>query len=582
VNTLLYGIIPVKGKCKRMIDIIEKLYGEVNAAVIHSRIEQFIKRYSKKSISTRNRYIFTEKDAVLIIYPDHIHDLNTPGFEVIRRFLLSHVHHHINTVHLLPFFPFSSDDGFSIIDYYRADDTYGGWLGFKKLGKHYRLMVDAVLNHISSKSTWFEEFLKGNPPYSSYFITSHPSADLREVMRPRSSPLLTHFITASGEKWLWTTFGTDQIDLNYKNPEVFLAIVEVLLFYISQGAALIRLDAIAYIWKETGTSCIHLPEVHLIVKLVRKIFDRVAPHVVLITETNVPHRENISYLGNGSDEAQMVYQFPLPPLIVHALLKENSRYLTEWVEGLRAPDRDATFFNFTASHDGIGVRPLTGLVPEEDIDELVILTQQRGGGVSYKEDRDGHQSPYELNINYLSLLTAPGEPPHLSVRRFLLSQSIMLSMPGVPGIYFHSLIGSVNDNKGVEKTGKLRSINREKLSYKKLTRELRNDMRRKTVFSFYKKMLAIRKKEEAFNPYAPFRVLPCPGKVFALERMREKESSIIAIHNMSGAVQTCRICPVSAKKRVLRDLFSHRVYYPDRSGYYTITLGPNEFFWLKG
>jgi glycosidase len=565
-----------------MIDIVKKLYGEENAPDIHSRIERLINTYSKKFVFCENRYAFTEKDAVLIIYPDHLHNGDTPSFKVMERFLLSHVRDLINTVHILPFFPFSSDDGFSVIDYCKADDTYGGWGGIKRLCRHYRLMVDAVLNHISSKSKWFEDFLEGNPPYNSYFITCHPAANLKDVVRPRSSPLLTPFTTALGEKWLWTTFSADQIDLNYKNPEVLCAMVEVLLFYINQGATIIRLDAIAYIWKEIGTPCIHLPEVHLIVKLLRKILDRVAPRVVLITETNVAYRENISYLGNGSDEAQMVYQFSLPPLIAHALLKENTRYLAEWVEGLLMPGLDATFFNFTASHDGIGVKPLEGLVPNKDIGELVSLTQQRGGGVSYKTESDGSQSPYELNINYLSLLTKPGEQLRFSIRRFLLSQSIMLSMPGVPGIYFHSLIGSVNDNEGVKRTGKLRSINREKLSYKKLTRELKEENRRKAVFSFYKKMLAIRKKEPAFNPYAPFRVLPCTEKVFALERIQEKEGSIITIHNMSSTVQACPICPVSVKKSALRDIFSNKVFYSDRSNHYFITLEPNEFFWLKG
>ncbi|MBN1696319.1 MAG: alpha-amylase, partial [Spirochaetales bacterium] len=564
-----------------MIDMLGGLYGRERAAPLYRRLEKLFAGFHRRPGGAGGRYALTEKDAVLIVYPDQLNDGEKPGFEVMERFLLSYVRDAVNTLHILPFFPYSSDDGFSIIDYREADRAYGGWEGIRRLGKRYRLMFDAVLNHVSAKSGWFEEFCAGNEEFASYFITCDPDADLSAVVRPRSSPLLTPFSTSRGEKRLWTTFSADQIDLNYRNPDVFLRMVEIMLFYISRGAAVIRLDAVAYIWKEPGTSCIHLPQVHLIVKLFRLILDRIAPHVVLITETNVPHRENISYLGNGNDEAQMVYQFPLPPLIAHALLWEDSRFLAGWAGGLDLPGTDAAFFNFTASHDGIGVRPLAGLVPEKDIDGLVALTKQRGGTVSYKTNSDGSRSPYELNINYMSLLEKPGEPEEAAVRRFLLSQSIMLAFPGVPGIYFHSLAGSINDSAALTETGIPRSINREKLSVDRLVRELNENRRRKTVFSCYKKMLSIRRNETAFSPRAPFEVMHTNGAVFAIRRTGENGHRVIAVHNMSSGITEIRLVSGLQGKHRLRDLLTRKIFETAGDGCLSLTLGPNEFLWLK-
>jgi len=117
-----------------------------------------------------------------------------------------------------------------------------------------------------------------------------------------------------------------------------------------------RLDAVAFLWKELGTNCLHLPETHELVKLFRDVCEIVAPRAIILTETNVPHAENVSYFGQG-DEAHMVYQFSLPPLLLHAFITGNGQYLTHWASGLEPPPAGCTFFNFTASHDGVGVRP---------------------------------------------------------------------------------------------------------------------------------------------------------------------------------------------------------------------------------
>jgi sucrose phosphorylase len=192
----------------------------------------------------------------------------------------------ITGVHVLPFFPYSSDDGFSVIDYTAVNPDFGTWADVERLGRNFRLMFDAVINHISAHSGWFQEFLKGNPGFADYFIVVEEGTDLSQVVRPRALPLLTSVQTAHGERLVWTTFSADQIDLNYANPDVLLEIIEILLLYVEKGAEIIRLDAIAYLWKKIGTPCIHLEETHRVVKLFRTVFDAVAPHVMLITRTS--------------------------------------------------------------------------------------------------------------------------------------------------------------------------------------------------------------------------------------------------------------------------------------------------------
>jgi len=277
--------------------------------------------------------------------------------ETLRSFMMQRVGKTITGIHILPFFPYTSDDGFSVQNYHEVREDLGGWMHIRRLAREYRVMGDVVINHVSAQSNWFRDFKKGIAPARDYFHVTEPSPALDQVTRPRNLPLLTPVKTPMGPVHVWTTFSPDQIDLNFANPDVLFEFLDIILLYISQGVSVLRLDAIAYLWKRVGTNCIHLPETHEVVKLIRNVLDLLAPHVTIITETNVPHAENVSYFGTG-DEAHMVYQFSLPPLLLHALLRGNARWLTQWAAGLQPAPDGCAYFNFTSSHDGVGVRPL--------------------------------------------------------------------------------------------------------------------------------------------------------------------------------------------------------------------------------
>jgi glucosylglycerate phosphorylase len=518
-------------KQKSILDKLQLLYGEKSEEVFR-KIESIIEKYVDYKVVPKPWV--TENDVILITYGDSIRSKGKKPLKTLHEFLDKYVKDTITSVHILPFYPYTSDDGFSVVNYRKVNPELGDWEDVNDLAKDYDLMFDAVINHVSKSSDWFQGYLRGEKKYTNYFIEADPNEDYSKVIRPRALPLLTPFETKEGTKYIWTTFSEDQIDLNYKNPDVLIEILDILMTYVVNGARYIRLDAIGFIWKELGTTCMHLKETHTLVKLMREIVEIVAPGTIFVTETNVPHDENISYFGNGYDEAHMVYQFPLPPLTLFSFYTKNASKLLQWLDGLEPTTNRTTFFNFLASHDGIGMRPTEGILSEEEKQLMINKTIEHGGYVSYKDNGDGTQSPYELNITYLDALTHPNEPDEIRIKRFLAAHTILLSVVGVPGIYIHSLLGSRNYRKGVEESGIYRRINREKLDKETLYSELESNTLRKEIFSGLSELIKLRRKESAFSPQAKQEVLFLDNRVFSILRRNETTGEqILVLVNVS-------------------------------------------------
>jgi len=520
---------------------LTSLYGDQVARRVEPRLRDLMRRHfpaAPPGAAPRSALPLTQRDAVLITYGDQVSEPATPPLRTLADVLEEHAAGAVTAVHLLPFYPYSSDDGFSVIDHREVDPALGTWDDVCRVGRRFDLMFDAVFNHVSAESAWFQGFLRDEPPYRDWFIVVEGEPDLSQVVRPRALPLLTAFQTAAGEKRVWTTFSADQVDVDVRNPDVLLALIDVLLFYVVRGARLVRLDAIAYLWKEIGTPCIHLPQTHAAIRLMRSVLDEVAPEVLLITETNVPHRDNVSYFGDGTDEAQLVYNFALPPLVLHALTTGSAEALGRWAGSLVLPSDRVTFFNFLASHDGIGVNPVRGILAQGEIDALVALARDRGGFVSEKQNPDGSRSPYELNINYFDALSDPaaGEPEQVQVSRFVAAHAIMLALPGTPGIYVHSLFGSRGDRAGADASGIPRRINRQRFVRADLERELADPSScRARVLYELKALLRRRQASAAFHPTARHDVLDLDPRVLAIRRTapggRER---MLCLHNVSA------------------------------------------------
>lgn len=528
---------------ERIRALLRFLYGETTATALIPRLNALLDRYSSLLPApvqpVQNR--LSHRDAFLITYADQVLENGVPPLESLSGFCKVFVQGIITTIHLLPFYPSSSDDGFSVTDYREVDPSLGSWMDVKRIRDSFFLMFDAVINHASSQSDWFRRFLAGDPAYRDFFIAVEGDAGLSRVVRPRTHPVLSTFRSDAGEKRIWTTFSQDQVDLNFRNPEVLLNILDLLLFYVSRGADLLRLDAIAYLWKESGTSCIHLPQTHAIIQLIRAFLDLAAPHVRMITETNVSHEENISYFGDGRNESHMVYNFALPPLVLHTLSTGNSRHITRWAASLQLSSDGVTFLNFLASHDGIGINPARGILSEMEIEALARHCKQNGGLVSYKRNPDGAEVPYELNINYLDALSESSmrDPLQLGIQRFVAAHFIMLSLMGVPAFYFHSLFGSRGWLEGPLQTGRARSINREKLERTRLDAELNDPgSLRSRVFRKLRGLLETRAQHPAFDPFGKMEVLDLGEAFFAVLRTNAHANErILCIQNVTDRPQ---------------------------------------------
>ncbi len=555
--------------------LLYSIYDEHDAKKAYSSILLMIEMYKQKIES--EPYILSQKDVILITYGDQIFHEGETALATLNRFLAEYVQDCINTVHILPFYPYSSDDGFSIVNYKGVCPLKGSWKDIAKLAEHHKLMFDGVINHVSQLSMWFNHYLANDPEYAEFFIDLDPMTDLSDVVRPRTTPLLSEFTDDEGKiRHIWSTFSNDQVDLNYANYKVLLKVLDVLLFYVEKGAGLLRLDAIAFIWKEIGTSCVHLPQTHALIQLMRQVIHEVAPEVLIITETNVPHDENISYFGEGDDEAQMVYNFALPPMLAFSILKGNTTKLTKWAKTLKLPSDRVCFFNFTASHDGVGVRAVNEILSEKELEFLVQSCIDHGGLVSYRAIGDEEKSPYELNCSYIDILTDPKESVALRVKRMILSQAVVLAMPGVPGIYFHSLLGSQNYPEAVRKTRKNRAINREKLNFDNIKEQLEEDgSLRKILFKRYKQLISIRINEPAFNPFSKFEFLDFGKEIFAIRQYAEDEDeSILALYNFADYAVELDL--TKATNEPLIDIIAHNICVQGK-----VKMQPYDILWLK-
>lgn len=535
---------------EKILTKLSRLYGEDTAKEYMPELERICRVYyaykteemleRTKTLDPKN--LFTEEDVILITYGDLIREEGASPLTTLSKFCGLYLKQTINTLHILPFFPYSSDRGFAIEDFETVDPELGSWKDIENLETRYKLMFDGVINHVSSKSRWFQRFLDGTPHYKDFFISYDSYDDLTSeersaIFRPRTTDILTKFHTIDGEKHVWSTFSKDQIDLNYKNPEVLVRVIEILLLYARKGADIIRLDAITFLWASPGTSCANLEETHMIVKVFRDILDLVAPHVSIITETNIPHEDNISYFGNGSDEAHMVYNFALPPLVLHTFYTKDTTRLNEWAESLKPVSETTSYFNFLDSHDGVGLMAVKDLLSHDEIKFVIQRAREHGGYISYKTDKNGLDVPYEINITWFNALCREDGTvkTDLQVKKFIASRAMALALQGVPGIYLHSFFGTHNDIDAVSCPVSKREINRKALDYNILTKAIEDpDTLTSKIIRKLNTLISLRTKQSAFHPNGAQKILKVRPEIFALLRTSPNEDQhILSLINIT-------------------------------------------------
>ena len=524
--------------------------------------------------------IWDQSDIMLITYADTLRRKGEAPLETLHQFVKSKLADSISAVHLLPFFPYSSDDGFSVMDYTTVNPASGQWDHVESLAKDFKVMGDLVINHCSSRSMWFENYKAGVHPGADFFYEADPNADLSAVVRPRTSPLLREVQTKNGVKHVWCTFSHDQVDLNFENPAVLLEFLGIIRLYLEKGIRWFRLDAVAFLWKVPGTSSINLPQTHEMIRLLRLMIEHYAPESVIITETNIPNQENLTYFGNAN-EAHLIYNFSLPPLLINSLVTGNFSHLKKWLMSMPPAQQGTTYLNFLASHDGIGLRPTEGLLSEWELETLINTMKRFGGKLSARTTPQGESKPYEINISLWNALSGSAQqgPDQWQFARFLCAAGVMMALEGVPAFYIHSLFGTENDLERVDNTGHYRSINRHIWDMEDLDHALNTPTHHQKVFQSIAGLTKIRRAQPAFHPNATQYILHMGDNLFAFWRQSiDRRQSLFAVYNMTDQPQSFNLSELNLiATDDWIDLVTEQVY-DDHLG--KIILMPYQFVWL--
>ena len=562
-------------------DHLAFIYPEQDNAELAQQLLRVMRLDEDCQTPLAHKNLWDQTDIFVITYANTILSEDQHPLKTLHHFLKTHFTMLINSVHILPFFPYSSDDGFAVSDYKQVDPSVGDWNDILRISTDFHLMADLVINHCSAEHEWFVNFQRGESPGADYFFTVDPAENLSGVVRPRTTPLLRAVSNGEETKAVWCTFGHDQIDLNFRNPQVLLEMVDIIRLYLDMGVRIFRLDAVAFLWKKIGTSCINLEETHEIVRLLRTLIEHADPNAVIITETNIPNRENLSYFGNAN-EAHCIYNFSLPPLLVNTLVSGNCHHLKNWLMSMPPAQNGTTYLNFIASHDGIGLRPVEGLLSDEEQQALIQTMENFGGQISWRALDDGNKKPYEINISLFDALrgTTAGED-NWQLERFICAHAIMLALEGLPAFYLHSLVGTTNDYQRMQEHGHNRAINRRQWQEEELNRKLEDpESHHNQVFYQLRHLIRLRRDQPAFHPNATQFTLHLGEQIFAFWRQSlDRRQSIFCLNNISDKQQTVLLSSINLiGTDTWKDLIGEQLF-DDMLG--SITLKPYQTLWIS-
>ena len=540
-----------------------------------SEIIQIIKRFNKKN--PQKKKTISEKTSLIISYGDSVYSDKKGSIKVFQKFFKKKLNKYFDTIHFLPFYPSSSDSGFAVKDHYKIESKLGSWSDIKNISKSNNIMADMVINHSSARGLWFKNFLKKKKPGKNYFLTVNSKFNTSKVVRPRDHKLLKKIKIFNKSDFLWRTFSPDQVDLNFKNPSVLLRFIKIMIHLINNGVTIFRLDAIAYLWKENGSKCINLKQTHEIIKLLRIVTSHLNIQTIIITETNLPEKENLSYFGKN-DEANWIYNFSLPPLLIHGFLFENSSYLNKWSRSLPNTKYSNTYLNFIASHDGIGMRPTEGILNKEILNNLLKRLKKNGSKFSYRKISNKGKKVYEANITIFDALKKSDYDPKgkYFLERYVSAHAVMISFEGIPAIYFNSLFGTSNDEAKFIITGNNRDVNRYKWNLKNISKKLNDKRSKQSIFYQYIcNLLNIRRAQKAFHPNASRLNINLGSNIFCFKRTSiDKKQTILCITNLTSKTQTLKLKKMYKKwKNLIKPLIKNEKNL--------FMLKPFETIWLS-
>ena len=556
--------------------IFKKLLSKKDIDYFEKEIVKIIHQFNKKN--PKKKKSISEKTTLVICYGDSVYSEKKKSIRVFQSFFQKKLKNFFNTIHFLPFYPSSSDSGFAVKDHFKVENKLGNWGDVKNVSKLSNVMADIVINHSSARGVWFKNFLKKKEPGKDYFLIVDSKFNTSKVVRPRDHKLLKKIKIFKKSDYLWRTFSPDQIDLNFKNPSVLIQFIKIMIHLINNGVTIFRLDAIAYLWKENGTQCVNLQQTHEIIKLFRDIINLLNVQTTIVTETNLPEKENLSYFGNN-DEANWIYNFSLPPLLIHAFLFENSSFLNKWSKNLPNSKNNNCYLNFIASHDGIGIRPTEGLLNEKTLNSFLKRLKKNGSKFSYRKVQNKNKKIYEANITIFDALKKSDfdQKGEFYLERYISAHAIMIAFEGIPAMYFNSMFGTSNDEAKFVITGNNRDVNRYRWNLKNISNKLKINNTKQSIF--YNKLcnlLNIRRKQKAFHPNAQRINLNFGSKIYGFKRIsKDKKQTIICITNLSSKSQKTRI---NKKSEKIKNLLNSKIKLENKK---FLVLKPFETVWLS-
>ncbi len=419
-----------------------------------------------------------------------------------------HLQGAIGGLHILPFFPSTADRGFAPTTYKEVDPAFGTWDDIKDLGSRYYLMYDYMINHLSSGSAIYQDFLeeKDHSKYKDFFIRyknfwskGEPSAhDLEIMYRRKEQPWIEATFADGTKEKLWTTFSDHQIDINQKSQAAWNFHTDNLRFLAAHGASIIRLDAVAYAAKREGTSCFFAePEIWELLRRCRSILDQEG--TLLLSEIHEQY-----FLEKRLEEhGYWTYDFQLPMLLLNAIYKGRTAYLKDW---LRICPR--TQFTTLDTHDGIGVVDARYLMPDEELLDTRRECLKRNPGVYEMYARAGMHmdldkfDTYQINCTYYSACDADDD-------KYFLARAVQFFTPGIPQVYYVGMLAGRNDWNLYNKTKANRDINRHYYSTQEVAQEVERPIVRKLLA-----LMRLRNTHPAFD--GTFHLLPSDSHTLAI------------------------------------------------------------------
>ncbi|MFC1840385.1 sucrose phosphorylase [Thermodesulfobacteriota bacterium] len=431
----------------------------------------------------------------LITYVDR---LSGGGFNQLNSLLNGPLANVFGGAHLLPFFtPIDgADAGFDPIDHTMVDAKLGTWEDVRELGSTVELVADLIVNHVSSSSPQFLDYSKKGEAseYAGMFLTidrvfpdGARESDILSIYRPRPTVPFSPVMLLSGEKRLfWTTFNPEQIDIDVRHPKAEAYLDSILQKFQTAGVKMIRLDAVGYAIKKPGTSCFMIPETF---DFISELTDKARNYgIEVLVEI---HSHYLKQVGIAR-RVDWVYDFALPPLVLHALFNADSKPLAKWLS--ISPRNAVTVLD---THDGIGVIDVgvddidgtPGLLDPGKIDNLVETIHVKSNGQSKKATgaAANNLDLYQVNCTFLDALGG-------SEVEYLIARAIQFFAPGIPQVYYVGLLGGLNDMELLEYSKVGRDINRHYYTNDEIGIALEQQLVKKLI-----ELIRLRNSHPAFN-----------------------------------------------------------------------------------